>query len=356
MRHLILLLPFLFVATRTQTQSLFDSTYALQQAAVYFDFGKADLTPAAGIVLDSLTAGLRANPAALFIRITAHTDSIGSASANKILSSRRAEAVRAGLAARGLATAEIELAGEGEGRPVADNDTEDGRQQNRRATLEIMQAVPMSTFSGQIRDPETGKGIPQALVTFRSKTRQDSTRTDSTGFYSARLPKDSIIKIEAQALGYIFQEKAMKVFGSPELYKKYKINPDIELKQAKEGEKAVLRDLFFVGNEAILLKVSEPELPKVLRFLQINPKLQVEIAGHINHPGVKPENLAAWEWDLSVNRAKLIYDYLIENGIPEARLRYKGYGNTEMLFPDLGSTEEQQQQNRRVEVRVLSRN
>ena len=118
----------------------------------------------------------------------------------------------------------------------------------------------------------------------------------------------------------------------------------------------MLRDLFFVGNEAILLKVSEPELPKVLRFLQINPTLQIEIAGHINRPGVKPEKLSAWEWDLSVNRAKLVYDYLLENGIPATRLRYKGYGNSEMLFPDLGSTEEQQQQNRRVEVRVLSRN
>ncbi|MGI9160041.1 MAG: OmpA family protein [Saprospiraceae bacterium] len=354
MRRLILFLSFLCVAPLARAQSLFDSTYAIQQAAVYFDFGKADLTPAAGVVLDSLATSLRANPAALFIRITAHTDSIGSAPANKLLSSRRAEAVRAGLAARGLAEAQIELAGEGEGRPVAANDTETGRQQNRRATLEIMQAVPMSTLSGQIRDPETGKGIPQALVTFRSKTRQDSTRTDSNGFYSARLPKDSIVKMEAQALGYIFQEKAMKVFGSPELYKKYKINPDIELKQARAGEKAVLRDLFFVGNEAVLLKVSEPELPKVLRFLQINPALQVEIAGHINHPGVKPENLAKWEWELSVNRAKLVYDYLLASGIPEARLRYKGYGNTEMIFPDPGSTEEQQQQNRRVEVRVLS--
>ena len=355
MRHLILLLPVFLLFSSLRAQSIFDSTYTAQKAAVYFDFGKAELTAAAGVVLDSLVAELRANPAALFIRITAHTDSIGTAAANKTLSAKRAESVRQGLADRGLASAQIEIAGEGENQPAAANDTEEGRQLNRRATLEIMRQVPMSNLSGQIKDPETGKGIPKALITFRSKTRQDSTRTDSSGYYNVRLPKDSVVKMEAQALGYIFQETALKVFGSPELYKKYKINPDIELKPAKAGEKAVLRDLFFVGNQAVLLKVSEPELPKVLRFMQINPDLKVEIAGHINHPGVKPENLAKWEWELSVNRAKLVYDYLLANGIPEDRLQYKGYGNTEMIFPN-AVAEEQQQQNRRVEIRVLEKN
>lgn len=353
MKHLLLIIFLFHAPYLLLSQSVFDSSYTIKRASVYFDSGKAELTTAGQTVLDTLVAGLRANPSALFIRITAHTDSIGSTPSNKALSARRAESVRAGLTARGLSATEIEVAGEGEGQPFASNTTEAGRQLNRRATLEIIRVVPMRTVTGHVNNPETGKGVSDALITFRSKTRRDSVRTDSSGIYSVRLPKDSVIKADIQAAGYMFQDKIMKIYGSPELYKKYSVNPDIELKPAKAGEKAVLRDLFFVGNEAILLKVSEPELPKILRFMQINPGLQVEVAGHINHPGVKPAFLEKWEWELSTRRAKLVYDYLLTNGIARERMSYKGYGNTEMLFPKPDNSG-QEQQNRRVEIRVLS--
>lgn len=211
----------------------------------------------------------------------------------------------------------------------------------------------MSTVTGRVNNPETGQGIADALITFRSRTLRDSVRTDSSGIYSVRLPRDTVIKADIQAAGFMFQDKIMKIYGSPELYKKYRISPDIELKPAKAGEKAVLRDLFFVGDKAVLLKVSEPELPKILRFMQINPGLQVEIAGHINHPGLKPAFLGKWEWELSSRRARVVYDYLLENGISGERMSCKGYGNSEMLFPN-PKNPEQEQQNRRVEIRVLS--
>lgn len=336
-----------------QSQSLFDSLYTSYQTEVYFATGKAELSPTDGLRLDTLVARLRAQPMALHIRITAHTDSVGNPAANQALSERRAQTLYKALQQRGLQAADIDIVGYGEKQPAATNSTEEGRQRNRRATLEVIKQVPMATFAGRITDQTTGQGIPDALVLLRSKTRADSTRTDTAGYYRVRLPKDSVVKVEAVAPNYFFESATMKVFGSPELYKKYKISPDISLPPAKAGEKAVLRDLFFVGNEAILLKVSEPELPKVLKFMQINPEISIEVAGHINHPGTPPDKLAKWEWELSVNRAKLVYDYLLKNGISADRMMYKGYGNKEMLFPK-GGTEAQQQQNRRVEIRVTS--
>ena len=341
----------LFTCLHLQSQSLFDSLYTSYRTEVYFATGKADLSVADGQRLDTLVTQLRAHPLSLHIRITAHTDSVGNPAANQALSERRAQALRKALQLRGLQAADMYIAGFGEKQPAASNDTEEGRQRNRRATLEVIKQVPMATFGGRITDQETGKGIPDALVLLRSKTRADSTRTDTAGYYSVRLPKDSVVKVEAVAPNYFFESVTMKVFGSPELYKKYKVSPDIQLPSAKAGEKAILRDLFFVGNQAVLLKVSEPELPKVLKFMQINPDLSIEVAGHINHPNLEPEKLAKWEWDLSVDRAKLVYDYLLKNGIAAERMTYQGYGNKEMLFPK-GGTEEQQQQNRRVEIRV----
>lgn len=349
-------LPFLllFVVVKSASaQSIFDSLYAAKSAEVYFAFGKAELTPEAGAVLDSLVASLKAEPRYLRIRITAHTDSIGTQAANEALSKRRAAAVREKLLQRGLGDAQIEIAGYGKRRPAATNATEEGRQKNRRATLDIMVAVPMATFAGQVKDRDTGKGI-EATLTFRSKTREDSTRTDSAGYYNVRLPKDSVVKMEAVAPNYFFQTITAKIFGSPELYKKYKVSPEIVLSPAKVGETAVLRDLFFVGDEAILLKVSEPELPKILKFMQINPDLKVEIAGHINGPGLVMRNEPLWRQTLSERRAKTIYDYLLKNGIPAERMTWKGYMNTQMLFPN-PKNEQEAEQNRRVEIRVVGK-
>lgn len=346
-------LPFLLLFAFAQglsSQSVFDSLYAARSAEVYFAFSKADLTPEAGSVLDSIVASLHADPHNLRIRITAHTDSIGSPEANTALSKRRAESVRQKLLQRGLGEAQIEISAFGERRPAATNATEEGRQRNRRATLEIIVAVPMTTLSGQITDRDSGKGIP-ATITIRTKTRQDSTRTDSIGRYSVRLPKDSIVKIDAVAPDHFFQTISMKLFGSPELYKKYKISPDIVLPPAKAGETAVLRDLFFVGDQAVLLKASEPELPKILKFMQVNPNLKIEIAGHINGPGMIMSEEPEWRQTLSARRAQYVYAYLLKNGIPAERMMYKGYDNTKMLFPH-PANERESEQNRRVEIRV----
>jgi outer membrane protein OmpA-like peptidoglycan-associated protein len=335
-------------------QGLFDSLYVRESIEVYFPFAEAQPDDPSLTRLDSFIEILPEQAHWSFLNIEAHTDSIGNARANERLAQRRAATVRNYLLGKNIPEDRLRISAYGERKPAASNDTEEGRQKNRRAFIELWSSVPMATVDGYVRDAETGKGI-ETTVFFRSKTRSDSSHTDTSGRYQVRLPKDSIVKIETIAEGYFFESFMTKVFGSPELFKKYKMEPNIELPPAKVGEKAVVRDLFFVGNQAVLLPISEPELPKVLRFMQVNGDLRIEIAGHINHPGVKPANLDAWEWELSVNRAKLVYDYLVDYNISEARMEYKGYGNKEMLYPEMGLSEKEYQQNRRVEIRILGK-
>lgn len=351
MRNLILF--FLACPLGLPAQGLFDSLYIRSTLEIYFPFGAAEADAPSCSLLDSFAAVLPDAGKWAFLNIEAHTDSIGNPEANERLAGRRAEWVRQYLLAKGVPEARVRIRAYGERRPAADNSTEEGRQRNRRAALELWAAVPMANMEGYIRDAETGKGI-ETTVYFTSKTRNDSTQTDTAGFYRVRLPKDSIVRVEATAQGYFFESFMTKVFGSPELYKKYKKEPNISLPPAKVGEKAVLRDLFFVGNQAVLLPVSEPELPKILRFMQVNPDLSIEIAGHINQPAKTPDQLSRWEWDMSIDRAKVVFDYLLKNGIPDTRMTYKGYGNTEMLFPAPGLTENEYQQNRRVEIRIVA--
>jgi outer membrane protein OmpA-like peptidoglycan-associated protein len=103
---------------------------------VLFDFDKSDLTAAARSQLDELTAKLsHANVAS--IRVVGHTDSVGTEAYNQGLSERRAGSVVEYLLTQGVAPAKITSEGKGESQPVADNETDEGRAQNRRVELHI---------------------------------------------------------------------------------------------------------------------------------------------------------------------------------------------------------------------------
>jgi outer membrane protein OmpA-like peptidoglycan-associated protein len=103
---------------------------------VLFGFDRADLTASAETNLDKLSNILKEYPDTN-IEIQGHTDSKGADSYNLSLSERRASAVATYLRGRGIASSRIRTRGFGETAPVATNDTEDGRSQNRRVDFLI---------------------------------------------------------------------------------------------------------------------------------------------------------------------------------------------------------------------------
>jgi OOP family OmpA-OmpF porin len=105
---------------------------------LFFDTGKADLRPESFPELNRLLDLLNGRPA-LVIEIGGHTDDVGSDDSNNRLSQARADAVRTYLLGKGVGAGRISSRGYGEGRPVATNDTEEGRQQNRRVEFTIVQ-------------------------------------------------------------------------------------------------------------------------------------------------------------------------------------------------------------------------
>jgi OOP family OmpA-OmpF porin len=101
-----------------------------------FETGTTKLTPDSVPTIDSLTAILKAYSTAVF-SLEGHTDSSGDAAANKKLSQDRADAIKALLVQGGIADSRISTAGYGAEKPVASNDTEDGRAKNRRTELVV---------------------------------------------------------------------------------------------------------------------------------------------------------------------------------------------------------------------------
>lgn len=99
-----------------------------------FASGKAEIMAAANPRIDKLADFLNRNPGRNVL-IEGHTDSTGSDLLNFSLSQRRADAVKSALIKRGVSAGRITAKGYGEVRPIADNNTEAGRRQNRRVEI-----------------------------------------------------------------------------------------------------------------------------------------------------------------------------------------------------------------------------
>ena len=109
-------------------------TYA---ADAFFDFDKAVLKPEGKAKLDDLASKVKGINLEVVIAV-GHTDSKGTDAYNQKLSVRRAEAVKAYLVSKGIESNRVYTEGKGEGQPVADNGTKEGRAKNRRVEVEVV--------------------------------------------------------------------------------------------------------------------------------------------------------------------------------------------------------------------------
>lgn len=104
--------------------------------AMAFGSGRSVLDPAAREALDRIATAMTA-VASTQAEVIGHTDSMGAAKHNQALSEARADAVVAYIAGKGVDTARLSAKGMGEGAPVADNATAEGRAANRRVEIII---------------------------------------------------------------------------------------------------------------------------------------------------------------------------------------------------------------------------
>lgn len=112
---------------------------------VQFEFGKSELLPVSFPLLNDVAAVLKDNPQIELLQVEGHTDAVGSAEANRKLSAARAEAVRNYLAKQGIKKARLVAKGFGPDKPIASNDDDAGREQNRRVEFNIVKQGPKKT-------------------------------------------------------------------------------------------------------------------------------------------------------------------------------------------------------------------
>jgi len=142
------------------------------------------------------------------------------------------------------------------------------------------------------------------------------------------------------------------VFNTNKLAAKSDTFPPLKsiLPQLKTGRKYKFSTINFVGNEAIPLPESAGTLHALYFMMKNNPTLKIRIEGHVNGAGTEQDPV--WFQQLSDDRAKYVYNYLVNKGIDASRLSWIGYGARFMLYPHARSSQELKM-NRRVEISVV---
>lgn len=122
----------------------------------------------------------------------------------------------------------------------------------------------------------------------------------------------------------------------------------------KTGKSLALKNINFVGGRARFQPSSTSSLKELLQIMRNNPDLEIEIQGHVccTSDGADGPNIETGGRYLSLDRAKAVYDYLVENGIDSNRMRYVGFGGSKKIFyPERSAYE--QNRNRRVEITII---
>lgn len=183
----------------------------------------------------------------------------------------------------------------------------------------IRPTTPATYVRGRILDKTTQAPIT-AEVTIIAVNTRDTVRTlysnKATGAFLLSLPVGQRYALFAKAPGYLFYSSHFELVRQDTAYELL-----VLLDKPQKGSRLTLRNVFFAFDQAELRPESEIELMEVVRLLQENPRLKVEIEGHTDSIG-NP----AYNQMLSQRRAEAVKNFLVSKGIHPERIRARGYG------------------------------
>ena len=201
-------------------------------------------------------------------------------------------------------------------------------------------------LKGYVFDKKTKKRLKAEFKIVNLKTSEvvyNSFTDEQTGnFLICLLANDKNYAINVSKKGYMFYSENFVILAKDSLKPKIL---NIPLQPINVGEITVLHNIFFDTDKYELKDESLTELNKLLEFLTNNIDVNIEISGHTDNVGTNEHNV-----ELSNNRAKAVYDFLIENNINPIRISYKGYGETKPV--ETNATKGGRAKNRRTEFKI----
>jgi len=202
--------------------------------------------------------------------------------------------------------------------------------------------------SGNVYNKKTNEPLSASLI---YETLPDGVESGNAisnpidGAFKIVLPYDQNYMIRATADKFFAQSEN---FNLDSLVKAgYKeIHKDLYLVPIEVGQVVRLNNVFFDFDKWDLRAESHLELNRVVKLLEENPAIEIEMSAHTDSYGSDEYN-----FKLSDNRARSVMEYIISKGISPSRIRSQGYGETKPVA--LNDTPENRQLNRRVEFTIL---
>lgn len=201
-------------------------------------------------------------------------------------------------------------------------------------------------LKGTVYDAKTKQKIGAGIELYNLATgkREALTRSDQkNGSYLTVLTEGASYALYVNKEGYLFKSMYFD-YAQKKEYEPLVI--DVYLQPLEKGAKDILNNLFFATGSYELEEKSKTELDKLIKLLNDNKTLKLEISGHTDDVGKDADNV-----ELSLKRAQTVHDYLVKSGVPAGRLAYKGYGETQFYKPN--TSEDNRRLNRRIEFKVL---
>jgi outer membrane protein OmpA-like peptidoglycan-associated protein len=207
---------------------------------------------------------------------------------------------------------------------------------------------PLKTLwvKGQVYDKKTKAGLPSTVELTDVNTREliSQLQTDEEGNYLVTLPVGKDYAFNVHRKGYLFYSENynMSNISSDSTY-----TADIPLQPIEANAHIILKNVFFDTKKTELNPASITELDNVVRLMNENPAMKILITGFTDNVGKPADNLI-----LSKGRALAVVNYLIQKGINNTRLSFKGLGEANPVANN--NTEEGRALNRRTELSVVS--
>ncbi len=219
-----------------------------------------------------------------------------------------------------------------------------------RVTLpkEAMPEKNVLTIKGRVTD-ENGNPIDAKLLWYdlNANTNAGALTSDpETGNYIITLPNGTNYSYFAERTGYYSLSNSIDLSEQNDFSE---LTVDIVLQsiQSLQNTSIVLNNIYFDFDKSELQAGSFVELTRVVKFLNDNPGVKIEISAHTDSKGSDDYNLS-----LSQKRAESVVTYLVNAGIDPLRLIAMGYGETVPVADN--SSDEGAAKNRRVEMKVLN--
>lgn len=214
--------------------------------------------------------------------------------------------------------------------------------------LEKEKPNPVILVSGNVYNQKTKEPLSASLV---YETLPDGVEAGNgvsspvDGAFKIVLPYDKNYSIHATADKFFAVSENLNLDSMIKAgYKE--IHKDLYLVPIEIGQVVRLNNVFFDFDKWDLRPESYVELDRVVKLLNENPKIEIEMSAHTDSHGTDEYNIK-----LSDNRAKSVREYILSKGIAPTRIISQGYGETKPVVAN--DTDEHRQLNRRVEFTIL---